>query len=218
MKYWIPLLALAAVCTSCCPTCRDTSLYHPTGRQKPIVAVLPIINHTSEKHLSWDLSQEFTDEVRKRVFDSTKVYLLRDGGNLELASQLNCPDPKAIPANMLKTLGAAEFVVVGELMEQKQIPYSQSKSKDLNSLEVSEAVLSLALRVRVIDVRNEKPKVVLQEVLNHEHMIARAYLNADYDKMSWGTEAFERTPMGIAHNRLIRELVARVEGYVEAVR
>lgn len=218
MKYWIPLLGIAALCGSCVQNCRDTTLYQRTGRQKAIVAVMPIIDHTSEHHFPWDLSREFTDEVRKRVYDSSKVYLLRDGGSLEIAEQLNTPDPKMIPESAIKALGAAEFVVVGELIDQKQIPYGLPRCKDNPSLEEVGAVLSLALRVRVIDIRHEKPKIVLQEVLNHEHVVARAYINTDYSKSAWGTESFERTPMGMAHNRLVRELLARVETYVETVR
>lgn len=218
MKYWIPILGIAALCASCVQNCRDTTLYQRTGRQKAIVAVLPFIDHTSEHHFSWDLAREFTDEVRKRVFDSNKIYLLRDAGSFELAKQFNTPDPKTIPESAFKELGASEFVVVGELIDQKQIPYGLPKSRDNSSLEEVGAVLSLALRVRVIDVRHEKPKIILQEILNHEHVVARAYINTDYSKAPWGSEAFERTPMGIAHNRLVRELLARVEAYVETVR
>jgi hypothetical protein len=72
------------------------------------------------------------------------------------------------------------------------------------------------MRLRVLDIRNEQPKIILQEVLNHEHVVTRAYLNCDYEKSRWGTEAYERTPMGIAHSRIVRELVSRVEGYVGA--
>lgn len=219
MRYWIPILGIAALCASCVQHCRDTTLYQRTGRQKAIVAVLPFIDHTSEHHFSWDLAREFTDEVRKRVFDSSQIYLLRDAaGSLELAKQFNSPDPKTIPESALKAFGATQFIVVGELIDQKQVPYGLLKSRDTSSLEEVGAVLSLALRLRVIDVRHEQPKIVLQEILNHEHVIARAYLDTDYSKAPWGSEAFERTPMGIAHNRLVRELISRVETYVETVR
>ena len=78
------------------------------------------------------------------------------------------------------------------------------------------SVLSLALRVRVIDVRHETPKVILQEVLDQDYVVSRAYMNCDYSKKPWGTEAFNYTPMGMAHNRLVRELVSRIEAYIGA--
>jgi len=74
------------------------------------------------------------------------------------------------------------------------------------------------MRVRVVDIRPETPRVLLQEILTHDRHISRAYLNSNYSKMPWGTAAFRRSPMGLAHDRLVNELVARVEGYIEVSR
>jgi hypothetical protein len=218
MRGLILSLGMAALlCGGCTRNYRDTTLYQLSGRQKPIVAVLPVIDNTSENNLRWDLSRELTDEIRKRVYDSKKIYLLRDGGNLEIAKQLSTPNPQAISTTAIANLGAAEFAVVAEIIEQDEEPYGINRASLDHPVRAEVgSVLSLALRVRVIDVRHEEPKVVLQEVLDHDYVIARAYMNCDYAKMPWGTEAYTRTPMGMAHSRLIRELVSRVEAYIEA--
>ena len=208
-------IALIALCTSCTHTYRDTSLYQRSGRAKPIVAVLPTIDSSTREHnLCWDLAFEMTEEVRHRVFDSPKLYLLREAGGVEIAHQLNAPNLKTLPKSATEHLGAAEFVIVTELLDQMESPYGLPSGRA--RLDEVGSLLSLAMRVRVVDIRGPQPKVILQEVISHDHPISRAYLNADYVRAHWGTEAFERTPMGMAHSKLIREVVARVEGYVGA--
>ena len=201
----------------CARHCGDTTLYQLSGRQKPIVAVLPVIDQTSGCNLTWDLSREFTDEIRNRVYDSKRIYLLRDGSSLEIAKQLSTPNPREIAPEAIHSLGAAEYALVAEIIKQDGL---SSGSKHQSSAQLSRpeigSILTLGLRVRVIDMRHETPKIILQEVLDQDFMVATAYMHCDYSKMPWGTEAFTRTPMGIAHNRLVRELVARVEAYIEA--
>ncbi len=206
-------------CTGCAPDNRDTTLYQRSGRQKAIVAVLPCINKVTDYELTWDLSREFTDEIRKRVYDSSRIYLLRDHGSLEIAEKLNTPNPSMISREEINKLGAAEFVIVAELIDQTEVPYNPKKHVDDSFIRSDVAsVLNVSMRVRVIDIRNEEPKVILQEILNNEHVIAGAYKACDYSRTPWGTEAFQRTPLGMAHGKIVRELVTRVENYVEAVR
>ncbi len=212
-KLLLSLGIVSLFCGGCVPNYGDTTLYQTSGRQKPIVAVLPVIDTTTTNTLSWDLSEELTDELRKRVYDSKKIYLLRDGGNQEMAKLLSTPNPKAIPLAAASDLGAAQFAVVAEIFEQEEEGFGimpMGLRGDAGS------VLSVALRVRVLDVRDETPKVILQEVIDTDYVISRAYMNCDYDRFRWGSDAFVNTPMGIAHNRLIRTLVSRIEAYIEA--
>ncbi len=207
---------LATLCASCAPNYRDTTLFQRSGRQKAIVAVLPVIDNTEAADLSWELSREFTDEIRKRVYDSSKIYLLRDHGTREIAERLNTPNPAMIPDSRSINLGAAEFIVVSELIDQSETPCGHSSSEESFSKGEADCLLNLAMRVRVLDVRRDKPKVILQEVIDHEQFIARTFADCDYSKTPWGTEAFKRTPLGLAHNKIVRELVSRVESYIEA--
>ncbi len=215
-RMMIFLTVCSAFFVSCMGNNRDTTLYHRSGRAKPIVAVLPVINSAAESFVGWDESREMTEEIRKRVFTSPKLYLLREGGSLALAKQLNVPNPTVLSKEPLDSLGAAEFVVVAELVDEKETRYGQGPGAEKPYLEEVGGMISLAMRVRVLDVRQDKPKVILQEMLNHEQVVGRPYLKCDYEKASWGTEAYLRTPLGIAHNKMVRELVARIEGYVGA--
>ncbi len=214
MRRLAAFMATALLCVGCSKTCCDTGLYEKTGQMKPIVVVLPVLDRTGGVELPWSLASEMTDEIRKRVFDSSRLYLLREGGTSEMAMTLSCPNPYDIPAAALRDLGASEFLVVAEVVDQQQNSYGLQTQK----AEETGAVLSVKMRVRVIDRRSPEPKVVLQELLELDHVVARPYLNADYKKTQWGSEQFHNTPMGIAHSKIVRELVSHVEGYIVAAR
>lgn len=224
MRYLF-FMTFALLCLSgCTRSTRDTTLFQSNGRQKPIVAVLPVLDRSGTNGLTWELSRELTDEIRKRIYDSPKIYLLREGGSAELAEILNENTPDSIGPSVLDNLNAAEFVVVSELIEQKQVPYgagSRVSADEENTKPFrteTGSLLTLAMRLRVFDLRHEKPKIILQEVINKDHVVCRPYSNSDYARSPWGTEAFNHTPMGFAHMQLVREVVSRVETYVESVR
>lgn len=214
MKRLGAIFLTALFCVGCSKTCCDTGLYEKTGQMKPIVVVLPVIDRTGGVDLPWNVAAEMTDEIRRRVFDSSRLYLLREGGTPEMAMTLACPNPHEIQPGALRDLGASEFLVVSELVDQKQVPYGLQTQK----AEETGAVLSVKMRVRVIDRRDPEPKVVLQELLEYDHIVARPYLNTDYRKTQWGMEQFHNTPMGIAHSKIVRELVSHLEGYIVAAR
>lgn len=208
------LVVLSLFCGGCARTYRDTSMYQRTGQIKPIVSVMPVINSAGVCRAEWDYSRELTDEIRKRIFDSSKLYLLREGGSLDLAHELNTPNPTEIPCDLREQTAAAEYVVVAELMDQHETPYETASSKAHQ--EEAGAVLTMAVRLRVIDVRGATPKVILQEIVDHDHIIAKPYLKTDYTKATWGTEAYTSTPLGMAHSKVVRELVAHIESYITA--
>ncbi|MFN0065903.1 MAG: CT253 family lipoprotein [Chlamydiales bacterium] len=219
MRVLIFVVFAALTLQSCVRSYNDVGLYEKTGQMKPITIVMPVINRVEGLDLTWDVSRELTDEIRRRVFDSSKLYLLRENGSNELAKTLLVANPKEISPATLNRFGASEFVVVSELIEQNQKSYGLSMHGDKPSrADEIGAVLSLAMRVRVIDRRSVEPKVVLQEILEYDHIISKAYLSVDYVKTHWGTELYQNTPMGLAHNRLVRELVSHIEAYIVAAK
>lgn len=214
--FFLVLSLTSFVFGGCKRPCHEAALYHISGRQKPIICVLPVVDHTKENNqLTWDLSREFTDEIRKRVYNSKKVYLLKEGSSIDIAHELINPNPRAITGEMLDTFAEAQFIVVTEILEQKESPFNFSKNEKTQNSE-SGVALSVGLRVRVLDIRNSTPRVILQEVLKEEFIVAKDFMHKDYAKTPWGSEAFMSTPMGMAHHRLVKELVSRTEAYIEA--
>jgi hypothetical protein len=203
---------IAAALVGCWGPYQDRCIYQRCGGRKPIVAVLPVLtpNVYDEANLiGWDLSSELSQQIRSRFLQSPSIYLLDNIGTNQLASQLNATDFEILCQKQIEKQGAAEFLVVTQLVKHTQEPCKKNAENE----EIS-ANLSIDLRVRVLDIRNQKPKVILQELVHHDHFISRAYLFCDYQKNRWGTEAFERTPLGMAHAHLAREVVARVENYI----
>jgi hypothetical protein len=200
----------------CCGigNCNSTALYQLSSKQKPVVAVLPIIDRTQCQYgFPWDVSREFTDEIRNRVFQSKRITLLCDDGSLEIAKKLSVPNPRGILPEAIREVGAAEFAFVAELIEQDDSSFANLGTR---SSFYNRETPAFALRIRVLDLRQVTAKVVLQEILKENAIIVRSYMPRDYAKTPWGTEAFLHTPMGVAHHRLVKEVVSRLEAYIEA--
>ncbi len=215
-------LTVGLVSGCCCSRYRDTALYTREGKAKPIVAVLPVLNHCQEtpgKGVNWDIGRELTEEVRRRIFDSSRVYLLRERGDSELAEMLNKKDPEALTHLALENTGGAEFVVVTELVHHEELPCTTPRMQEhINHVGDVASILSMDFRVRVLDVRGAHPRIILQEIVHNEHFIPRPYLSCDYAKSPWGSDSYNCTPMGMAHSKLIREVAARIESHIQAVR
>lgn len=218
MRGVIFFAGLLLVFSGCARSYRDCALYQSSGKAKPIIAVLPVIDASNSNKVNWSISEELTQKIQKRIVDSSKLYLLKDKGNMEMARLLNNPDPSQLPETIGKSLGAAEFVIVAELIDQDEAVFGHPSAEEKPYLAEIAGNIHLAMRVRVLDVRDETPKLILQEVVCHDHEVSRPYLNVNYDKYHWGQEAYERTPLGLSHNKIVRELVAHVEGYIGATR
>jgi hypothetical protein len=217
MKRILPIIALfMAILTSCGRHNGDTSLYYNSGRTKPIVAVVPVIDSTKLTSTAWNLSEEFTQEIQKSVYNSSKLYLLRQHLSENNAHALNVVDVNKIKTKEMQSLEGAEFVIITELLDQSESAY-HTQERQAPMSEVG-GLFSIAMRVRILDIRGSEPKIVLQEVIDHDHIIPHFYVGCDYEKMSWGTPAFEQTPMGIAHAKIIRELITHAEGYIGAAK
>lgn len=208
-------LGCMVVLGGCASHYRDTALFYRDGRAKPLVAVLPVINSAGAQKVAWDVCEELTEGLRHQITDSSKIYLVDTAASVRCAETLNAPRLEQFPAGIKEGLSPAEFVIVAELLNQQQMPYGLQKapSKKAHLKQVG-ADLALSMRIRVIDLRGDAPTVVLQEVVTENYDVAKAYLHTDYKRMAWGTPAYKCTPMGMAHAKLISEVIAHAEGYI----
>lgn len=70
--------------------------------------------------------------------------------------------------------------------------------------------LSMHIHLEILDLRDEKPKVILQEVLSSSALVAKEEpLNID-----WRDASFRMSPLGLAHRKLSREIATRIEDYI----
>lgn len=164
--------------------------------------MLPVVQTTASvlasSAINWDLREEFNTEIARRLSNSGKIYLLNQNVSSYVAEAFNSPISIVESAVSSQVL-PAEFVIATEILEQS-LPKNESDP------------IRVSARVRLFDVRKGSVKLVYQEIMEIKQ--PQATISSDYNRLNWQHKNFDSTPLGLAHNRLIKEIVARVEGYV----
>lgn len=201
------LVLLLAACSKNNNT--EMSLYHEDGRAKPVIAVASMIDTTSFD-CPWSLSEELTSMVVKKI---------EGGGKIFVQSNVDSPFAENPFGNDLswvkREFQNQEFVVFLELVEHAAIPVLRGNKKLINpSPPELSTNLEMAVRIRVLDLRSQTPKIVLQEMVRESYYIPKTLLPTDYNQTVWGSDEYQNTPMGIAHRQLIQEIALRVSDYI----
>jgi len=204
MRY-IPAILIGLAAVSCNRNNNDqVSRFHEDGRIKPSVAIASMLDTTSFD-ASWSLSEELTQGVMDLIAKNGKIFV---------HSQEESPfteNPFGSDLSWMKReFDSEEFVVFLELVEHEFTPV---KTKGVTLQEAS-SNLNMAVRMRVIDLRPATPKIVLQEMVRDSYFVPKTLIPTDYSVDSWGTEGFRKTPMGIAHAQLMKDIANRVNDYI----
>ena len=185
--------------------------HHDSGFCKPTVAIFDVYNHCSST-LPWDLSEEFTTELFARIRGEDKLYLIRED---EIAWQYPLQMEKLSPFHhddwLKENHPNVEFIAFIELVDHSVVsraPKDQAEGKT-NSFD-----LKVTFRLKVLDVRDDIPVVVLQELVSESYFIPSQLAGIDYNKTKWGKTLFGLTPVGLAHNRITKDISKRIEDYI----
>lgn len=185
----------------CTPVYNTAQLYKSGSKTRGITLMLPVTQSTrsilTSSHNQWDLSEEFSCEIARRLGLSSKLYLLNQNVSSSIAEAFNSPSGK-VDHSLASQIFPAEFVIATEILEQS-IPNNESEP------------ICLSARVRVFDVRKNCINMVYQEIIETKQTQTGIGLD---NVLHWTHKNFESTPLGLAHSRLIKEMVARVEGYI----
>lgn len=211
------LIFFFSCCFFSCGVKKESSnsyTYHDDGTAKPKIALVPIID-SSESDLPWDLSEEFTEAIESRLKQSEELFLTQDfeilGKNPDIFAQIN---PFFEDMNWLyESNSVTEFIVFIELVNHKLIP----KEQDARFFSLSmgpQFTLEIAFRVKVVDIRKETPKVVLQEILEDSFPISWRLASADYGENGFSKTAFFLSPIGSAHLQMIKKISQQVQDYI----
>lgn len=208
----------AALCLFLALTCAGCQKNHNEGQTarverkstRPVVALVPLFDRTANEQLSWSLSEEFTRGIQRKLLSHENFYLVSDNQVRAIAKKLqNHRDPFSPDIGWMKRLfHGSEFLVFTELLEHEEVPVSYTKGND------SPAHLNISLKVRVVDIRGEKPLVILQEILHNSHAIPKQFTRANFRQIAWGSDDFHVTPIGLAHAALIKEAAEHIEDYI----
>lgn len=206
MRLLFTSLAAALVLAACGPQEQFMTRYHEDGRAKPAVAVASMIDTTSAD-LPWSLSEELTGAVMEQLQKSGSLFVAPES-EFTLSENPFGQDLAWVKREFIDH----EFVVFLELVEHSFRPADKTV-KALSPQEIS-TNLDMAVRIRVLDLRSDAPKIVLQEVIKESYFIPKTLLPTDYAIVSWGREGYERSPMGVAHAAITSEIAHRVNDYL----
>ncbi|MDX8430519.1 MAG: CT253 family lipoprotein [Candidatus Algichlamydia australiensis] len=192
-----------------------SSRFHVDGRAKPIVALVPVFDHSDAK-LPWSLTDEFTKSIEDKLSKRSKVFLISDEEVAKLTVNL---DERHQPFSneytwAKETFTGNEFVVFMELVDHEMTPIFKEENFEEENEKSTAHELLLTMRLRIIDLRGEEPEVVLQELIQRKHHIPKWLSNVDYTRSGWGKYSFHVTPFGLAHAQFSRAITKRLEEYI----
>ncbi len=183
---------------------------------RPIVALVPVID-SSKCDLSWDVSEELTDALFTRLTKRDKFYL---ASPQKVSSLLQKTNRSSHPFSgdlswMKQVFKGLEFVVFVELFEHVEQERINEKLPTLsaNMKEVS-SDLQISIRLRAVDLRSQTPQIALQEILHETHHIPRPFTRQNFYQVAWKNDAFAISPLGIAHQDLVKAITSRLEEYI----
>lgn len=208
MSLFISLIAVG--CSG--PRYVDYFPYHDDGTAKPRVALLPMIDG-SNCQVPWNIADELTQGVKYRMMNNGDIYLLSDKEMGPDVHNLNETELFSPDMSYAKKICNADFVVATELVEHKVLPYERGKTPSPYPTQgfVCNYVLNMKVRIKVMDIRCERPSVILQEIFVSNHLVPKERDVADYNQDRWGTPGYSGTLYGRAHQLLTRDLAQRIE-------
>lgn len=216
VKVLISTMFFAVLLVGChkTTTAMQSFKYYENAKRKPIVAMLPVVNRV-ENYLSWDLSQEFSSEIQRRLINDSVVYLNSVEMPEKLRQKLEKSDSVMLKKDDFNELAAQnDFVVLLELIEHSEMPFYQSQLNEDLADRTIDRVLNMKMRVKITDIRSSEAKVVLHEILEVSHLIPRDTGIVDYGRVVWGSDSYPATAYGRAHARLEKDLSKQIEKYI----
>lgn len=168
-----------------CSCSRDYSDFFPNhddGTLKPSCVIVPTISEDSVKN-----SERFSAQITQNV-----LGLLKHHGKIFVPQKVDTNSVQSVEflrhvmtmknLDQLKKFRPSGFVVFMELLDYKVIPYKRGQIKPLfitGQMPDDPRVLSLRLRLVIVDVRNKVPTVIRQEIIQSNHIVSLRTLQAN---------------------------------------
>jgi hypothetical protein len=215
IRYFLSIPLLALIAGGCDANQQNNSqAYHQSQSQtKPIVSIIPVIDNTRSNY-SWNLSDELSCSIYNRIAERDHIIVNKSSQVRNKAKHITEQQNPFGPdiSWMKKIFQGDPFVVFLELVEHEEVP-QQNRKKPTDPQHCS-ADLNMSMRVRVLDLRGNEPKVILQELVHDSHFIPRPFAQANFFQVAWGDECFHISPIGLAHAGFTKEISSRIEDYI----
>ena len=155
---------------------------HDDGTLKPSCVIVPTVFEDSVKN-----GERFSAQITQNV-----LGLLKHHGKIFVPQKVDTNSVRSVEflrhvmtmknLDQLKKFRPSGFVVFMELLDYKVIPYKRGQIKPLfitGQMPDDPRVLSLRLRLVIVDVRNKVPTVIRQEIIQSNHIVSLRSLQAN---------------------------------------
>lgn len=209
----LSLLALIAAGCNNDNQNKQQAYLQSTEQAKPVVSIVPIIDNT-ENEYTWSLSDELSSSIYNRIADKNKIAINKLSQVRSKLKHMNAgQNPFGTDLAWTKNVFKGDqFAVFMELVEHEEVPRRDRKSPAAD--DNCSADLNMSVRVRVVDLRGDEPKIVLQELVRDSQYVPRPFTQHNFFQISWKEEGYGISPLGIAHASLTKEISKRIEDYI----
>lgn len=211
-RYLFSALIATTLLTSCHDEKSSSSSISEQMQTKPKVAIAPVID-SSEEQVSWSLSDELTYSLYYRLEQNPSFNVADPQKIKSIVRKLKSTnDPFGGDLSWVRrSFSQDDFVVFLEVIEHEEAPNlidSTCKPQECS------ARLNMTCKVIVVDVREDSPKLILQEIVHDTHFIPKQFNKYNFHQASWGHEEFYLSPVGMAHAQFLKEISSRIEEYI----
>lgn len=213
-RFLLSISALALIAGGCEDNNHSNTAYNQSSTQsRPIVSIVPVIDNTKTDY-DWSLSDEFSCALYTRLAQQGYIAINDSARVREKTRKLSEKNnPFAADISWVKNaFPGDEFVVFLELIEHEEV-FDQNHRKPAAQRDCN-AELNMTMRVRVLDLREQEPKVILQELVHNTHFVPRQFTSENFYQVSWEDESYSISPVGLAHAKFSKEIASRIENYI----
>ena len=206
-------LAIFSLCFSSCAHKQEgAATSFQTLEKKPRVALAPLIDE-SHHRLKWNVSKEITYGIYDTLLQKNHCTLAQLHKTQEVTKKLSkTKDPFSSDIAWIKdSFPDQEFVIFTILLEHSEKPSYPTEKVAISD---SPTDLKIVCQVRVFDLREELPKVILQEEIAKTQHIPRQFTCFNFPQVAFGDPLYTFSPMGIFHAELIHEIALHIEDYI----
>ncbi|MCH9630607.1 MAG: hypothetical protein S4CHLAM37_06090 [Chlamydiia bacterium] len=227
MRKFVLLGILAVFFCGCSSNHSDkqTVRFHDDGRAKAVTTITAVYD-PQDIHLPWSLATDLTEMIQGKLSKRANIFLINkisshapeldEEANLDVMETSSALDENKTlnihEENLKVKYPGSEFVVFLELANHDIHP-KQDTDKFFDKITPS-YVLDVAMRVRIYDLRHEKPAIVLQEIVQEKHLLPKQFAKLDYDSAIWGKKTYSISPLGFAHTQFAKDVAKRIESYL----
>lgn len=210
--YFYLSLFAASLLIGCQKNKNDETSLRESAHLKPSVAIAPVIDN-SHHYLNWNLSEEFNYSLSYRLEQKSKFLVASPQSTKTISKKFRANyNPFGNDIQWIKTSFPKEdFVVFLELLEHDEALNDFQKTA---APETCSAQLNISIRIRIVDLRQDEPRITLQEIIHDSHFVPRQFTHYNFHQAPWGSEEFSISPVGIAHAQLVKEITTRIEDYI----